>query len=108
MGALVGLIIMLFVIGVLIYGCAILAIVIGAAGWYLSFPVLIVITAGLIAWPIIGYRRLIRRSRWAGSFWYEEDIEMIIAALAIVIMWSTALREQISNLWDRISPYILR
>jgi hypothetical protein len=101
------LIVLLIILGVLLYGGAIVIVLLGAAGTYLSFPVLGVITALIVAWPIFSYRRQVKR-RWVGSFWYEEAGTVVLCCIGLAIIWGCALKDQLSALWDSISPFVMR
>jgi hypothetical protein len=102
------LIALLIILGVILFGAATGIVVLGAMGSYLSFPVLGVLTVLVIAWPILSYRRQIKNKQWVGSFWSEESGTIVLISIGLAIIWGCALKDQLSALWDSISPFILR
>ena len=99
--------IVLVVLVVLVYGVSVVIMLIGAMGWYLSYPILAVISLLLIAWPFLSYRKIRQERTWPRSFWCEETPKIVLIIPALLLIWGCALREQIQSWWDTLSPYLL-
>jgi len=112
MEELIALLVVLIVLVVGTYALACLVVMVGAVGWFLSFPVLGVISLLLIAWPLLSYRRWLKHyPAWGWKFssvWYRESEKIVAIGIVLAIIWGCALRDQLSTLWDLVSPYILR
>jgi RsiW-degrading membrane proteinase PrsW (M82 family) len=99
---------LIILLSALINLCAIATILLllGMAGWYLSYPALTIITMLLVSWPLISY--MFRDSRFREGFCSKEGEKLVWTVLMSAVIWGFALRNQISVVWDSIRPYLLR